>query len=160
MKIGNKTVMSRIYITWPHQVSIGSECLFERGIFFKFDGIWQKGPLIIIKDKVFIGKDVEFNIRHGITIKKYSNISSGCKFIDHDHGIKPDKLIGPQSSPGKAIFLGEDVWLGVNVVVLKGVSIGNGAVVGAGAVVTKSIPDNEIWGGVPAKKIGDRNDKS
>jgi acetyltransferase-like isoleucine patch superfamily enzyme len=34
--------------------------------------------------------------------------------------------------------------------------IGDGVVVGAGAVVTKSIPDYEIWVGVPARKIGER----
>jgi acetyltransferase-like isoleucine patch superfamily enzyme len=40
--------------------------------------------------------------------------------------------------------------------VLKGF-IGDGAVVAAGAVVTKSIPANEICGGVPAKYIKTRN---
>jgi acetyltransferase-like isoleucine patch superfamily enzyme len=40
--------------------------------------------------------------------------------------------------------------------VLKGVTIGNGAIVAAGAAVTKSIPEYEIWAGVPARKIGKR----
>ena len=39
---------------------------------------------------------------------------------------------------------------------LDGVTIGNGAVIGAGAVVSKDIPDYEIWGGNPAKKVGER----
>jgi acetyltransferase-like isoleucine patch superfamily enzyme len=56
----------------------------------------------------------------------------------------------------KKIIIGENVWLGCNVAVLKGANIGDGAVVAAGAVVTKSIPPYEIWGGVPAKKIGER----
>jgi len=43
---------------------------------------------------------------------------------------------------------------------LPGVKIGNGAVVAAGAVVTKDIPDFEIWGGVPAKKISERQLKN
>ncbi len=55
------------------------------------------------------------------------------------------------------IILAEDVWLGVNVVILKGVHIGRGAIVGAGAVVTQTIPEYEIWGGVPARKIGERS---
>lgn len=42
---------------------------------------------------------------------------------------------------------------------IAGVTVGNGAVVGAGAVVTKDIPPYEIWGGVPAKKIGARFDE-
>ena len=32
--------------------------------------------------------------------------------------------------------------------------------VAAGAVVTKDIPEFEIWGGVPAKKINDRQNKN
>jgi acetyltransferase-like isoleucine patch superfamily enzyme len=61
-----------------------------------------------------------------------------------------------QSASMRRIKIGCDVWLGCNVTVLKGVNIGGGAVIAAGAVVTKSIPPYEIWGGVPAKKIGER----
>ena len=49
--------------------------------------------------------------------------------------------------------IGDDVWLGGNVVILPGVTIGNNVVVAAGAVVSKSIPDNCIAGGVPARVI-------
>ena len=56
------------------------------------------------------------------------------------------------------VVLRDHVWIGANAVILKGVEIGRGAVVAAGAVVTKNIPPNEIWGGVPAKKIGERKD--
>jgi len=61
-----------------------------------------------------------------------------------------------QAGPESEITIGSDVWLGCHVVVLKGVCIGDGAVVGAGAVVTKSVPEGEIWAGVPAVKIGTR----
>jgi len=65
-------------------------------------------------------------------------------------------LVKNQIAPKSAIYIEEDVWFGCNVVVLKGVYIGKGAVIAAGAVVNKSIPPYEIWGGVPAKKIGVR----
>lgn len=156
MEIGSKTKLNKIAALWPHKISIGKFCSLEDNIVFTFDGPWTKDRCILIKENVFIGRNCEFNIKYGITIQSYSNISSGCKFIDHNHGIKIGQLIGPQPSSGEAITIEEDVWLGVNVVVLKGVIIGKGAVVGAGAVVNKSIPSNEIWGGVPAKKIGIR----
>lgn len=156
MQIGKGTSIPPIYITWPHQVSIGKNCNLEHGIYFKYDGIWSGGPSIIIEDEVFIGSGCEFNSNCGIKIGRYSNIASGCRFIDHDHGMKSGFLIGPQPSVKMEIELGEDVWLGCNVVVLKGVKIGNGVVIAAGAVVTKSIPANQIWGGVPARLLGDR----
>jgi serine acetyltransferase len=39
---------------------------------------------------------------------------------------------------------------------MAGVTIGLGAIVAAGAVVCEDVPPFEIWGGVPAKKIGVR----
>jgi acetyltransferase-like isoleucine patch superfamily enzyme len=114
MKIGKGTIMPKLHITWPHQVAIGKQCVLENNIYFKYDGIWSKGPSIIIKDKVFIGFGCEFNIRQKITIADHCNIASGCKFIDHDHGTKADKLIGRQEESVRAIELGEDIWLGCN----------------------------------------------
>ena len=38
-------------------------------------------------------------------------------------------------------------------------SIGNGAVIGAGSVVTKDVPENTVYAGVPAKKIKDISDE-
>lgn len=58
-----------------------------------------------------------------------------------------------------APVVGNGVWIGANVVVLRGVQIGDGAVIAAGAVVTKDVARNEIWGGVPARKIGCRKEE-
>jgi hypothetical protein len=48
MKIGTGSTLASLYVTWPQQVSIGTNCILEHGSFFKFDGIWQKGPSTII----------------------------------------------------------------------------------------------------------------
>lgn len=156
MSVGRRTVLPRLNVTWPHQVSIGEDCILESDIFFKFDGIWEIGPAIKIENSCFIGANTEFNIRKGIAIGKHCLIASGCKFIDHDHGLSPSALINSQLGKEAKIEISENVWLGVNVVVLKGVHIGTGAVVAAGAVVTKSIPSNEIWAGIPASRISTR----
>ncbi|MEI6946692.1 acyltransferase [Paraflavisolibacter sp. H34] len=156
MKIGKGTILSRVHVTWPHQVLIGRKCLFEKNVYLKYDGIWQPGPSITIGNNVFIGSGCEFNIKLGILVGNDSLIASGCRFIDHDHGIGLGELMRIQEGPGKPIRIGNDVWIGCNAVVLKGVEIGDGAVVAAGAVITKSIGPGEIWAGVPAKKIGQR----
>ncbi|APA64693.1 acyltransferase [Maribacter sp. 1_2014MBL_MicDiv] len=157
MHIGSNIIIPKLYITWPNRVSLGKNCHLEHDIFFKYDGIWGKEFSIIIDDNVFIGSNCEFNISKKIVIGKDSMIASGCKFIDHNHSteLKPKKQRMGDSK--KEIILGEDVWLGVNVTVLEGVNIGNGAIVAAGAVVNKSIPPNEIWGGIPAKKIKNKS---
>lgn len=156
MKVGSGTLLPKLHVTWPHQVLIGANCLLEHEIYFKYDGIWKNGPSIVLGDRVFIGAGCEFNINHGITIGNDGLIASGCRFVDHDHSFEIGEPMNRQQGKGKSIIIAEDVWIGCNVVVLKGVEIGKGAIVAAGAVVTKSILPGEIWGGVPAKKIGER----
>ena len=156
MKIGAGTVLPKIYVTWPHQVLIGANCLLEHQVYFKYDGIWKKGPSIVLGNKIFLGTGCEFNINHGITIGDDALIASGSRFIDHDHGYELGIPMNRQPGNGKPITIGKDVWIGCNAVVLKGVDIGEGAIVAAGAVVTKSILPREIWAGIPARKIGER----
>lgn len=157
MKIGSNTLIPKLHITWPHRVLLGNNCQLEENIYFKHDGVWGKGFSIVIDDNVFIGSNCEFNITERIEIGKDSKIASGCRFIDHNHSTERIPKKERQIDSSQKIKLHEDVWLGVNVVVLMGVEIGKSAIVAAGAVVTKSIPENEIWAGVPAKKIGERH---
>jgi acetyltransferase-like isoleucine patch superfamily enzyme len=128
----------------------------EHGLIFKFDGPYTPGEHIVVGDHVFIGTGVEFNIKERVSIGKGTLIASGCRFIDHDHGIQAEFPINTQDGPAGEISIGSDCWIGVNAVILKSVSIGNGAVIGAGAVVNKSVPPGEIWAGVPARRIGSR----
>jgi len=58
-----------------------------------------------------------------------------------------------QGFVGKPIKIGENVWIGCQVFCLPCVSIGDHAVIGAGAVVTKDVPAEETWCGVPACSI-------
>jgi acetyltransferase-like isoleucine patch superfamily enzyme len=160
-RIGKGTRIPRITVTWPHQIAIGSNCILEDDIFFKFDGPWKPGPSIMIGDGTFLGRACEFNIRKQIDIGGRCLIASGCKFIDHDHGI-PDVtgLIGPVDGPEVPIKVGENAWIGANAILLKGVTIGRGAIVGAGSVVNRPVPSFEIWAGVPARRIGHRQQRN
>ena len=47
----------------------------------------------------------------------------------------------------------DNVWIGDSAIVCKGVCLGRNSIVGAGAVVTKSIPENTIAAGNPAKIV-------
>lgn len=153
MKIGKATSFSFLHVTWPHQVRIGRNCRIEHDVYFHFDGIYCPGPSIIIGDDCFIGSGCEFNISSGIEVGNKVLIASGCRFVDHNHGIAPGLPIGNQPGTAARISVEDNTWIGANVVILQGVSIGTGAVVAAGAVVTRPVPANAIMGGVPAKVI-------
>ena len=153
-KINPSTCIPRMTVNWPHQLQIGQRCVLEDNLYFKYDGIWTKGPNIIIGNDIFIGRHCEFNISKQITIGNDTLIASGCKFIDHNHcyskGDEPYRL---QTSVSKEIIIGSNVWIGVNSIILAGVEIGDNSIVAAGSVVTKNITHNELWAGVPATKI-------
>jgi acetyltransferase-like isoleucine patch superfamily enzyme len=51
----------------------------------------------------------------------------------------------------------DNVFIGTGAVVLKGVYIGKNSVVGAMSLVSKNIPTNEIWAGVPAVLVRNIN---
>lgn len=153
-QIGSGTrIPSRTLFTWPHQVKLGSRCILQPDIFFNFDHYWTPGPSIVIGDRVFIGRGCEFNIRRQLSIGDDCLIASGCTFSDSNHGRSSDEPMNRQPLESSPILLGRNVWIGARCVILQGVAIGDGAVVGAGAVVTKSIPQGETWGGVPARPL-------
>ena len=57
----------------------------------------------------------------------------------------------------KRIIIGNYVSIGSHAVIMPGVRIGDESIVAAGALVVMNtvIPPNEVWGGIPAKKIKD-----
>lgn len=62
-------------------------------------------------------------------------------------------LRGFFGSIGEHVTIKDNAWIGANAVVLQGVTIGENSVIAAGAVVNKDVPDNCLYGGVPARLI-------
>lgn len=157
MAIGARTTLGSIRPNWPIQVSIGTDCQVADGVVFDYcHGVPMPGPNISVGNHCFIGRDVEFNIRRSVQLGNDCLVAVGVRFIDHDHGIATGILVRLQHGLEIPIEVGNDVWIGANAIILKGVIVGDGAVIAAGAVVVQSVPTMEIWGGVPAKKIGTR----
>ncbi|RLC33353.1 acyltransferase, partial [Candidatus Shapirobacteria bacterium] len=102
-----------------------------------------------------IGRDAFLDGRGQLTIGNHVDIASQVLIYTNQHNIHSDNF-GNQDGP---VQIDDYVFIGPRVIILPNIHIGRGAIVGAGAVVTKNIPPLEIWGGIPAKKIGDRQNK-
>lgn len=114
-------------------------------------------PEIIIGNNVSFGQYCHIGCINKVTICDGVLLGSKVLINDHTHGdtycisdVRPSErdLI----SKGE-IYIGENVWIGDGVVITPNVSIGNNTIVGANSVVTKSLPENVIAAGIPAKVI-------
>ena len=114
---------------------------------------------------VVIGADCAINsgtviyTGNGVRIGDAVAIAANCTLAPTNHAIADrTRLIKDQGfQPSKGgIVIEDDVWLGAGVVVLDGAVIRKGAVIAAGAVVRGEVEAYAIYGGVPAKKIGER----
>jgi len=88
-----------------------------------------------------------------ITLGNNVHITNNVSFVTHDGGTLILRKYVPDLELSSPIKIGDDVYIGINSIVLPGVSIGNNVIIAAGSVVTKDVPDNCVYGGVPAKFI-------
>jgi len=138
---------------------------FPKNIFIDDNVVIKEGARICAcneKAKIRIGKNTTIGYHNFIFASENIFIGDDCLIapfvyiVDSNHQIKKDILINRQDNTTGKIKIGNDVWIASNVTILKDVNIGNGVVIAANSVVNCDIPDYEIWGGTPAKKIGER----
>jgi acetyltransferase-like isoleucine patch superfamily enzyme len=89
-----------------------------------------------------------------ISIGDRVTVTAGVQFITHDGATWLLRDGKGRRYRCAAIEIGNDVFIGGNSIILPGVKIGNRVIVGAGSVVNRSIPDNCVVAGVPARFIG------
>tara|TARA_R110002049_G_scaffold125367_1_gene280975 strand:- start:15177 stop:15776 length:600 start_codon:yes stop_codon:yes gene_type:complete len=141
IKIGKNT---RIISGIRNNVGRSNRTIFETG---------QKGE-ILIGENVGISNCTIIS-QNSIQIDNHVYIGGGSRIYDNDfHAIdRETRIQNPTKIPTAKIHIKEGVFIGGHCTILKGVTIGENSVVGSNSLVTKSIPGNEIWGGVPAKMI-------
>lgn len=103
-----------------------------------------------VKFGVQIGYNL--NIGGGFSINHYGGIVIGSEaVIGENFSIRNNITIG--HSRGESPIIGNNVTVGAGAIIIGKVNIGNNVMIGAGAVVTKSVPDNSVVVGNPAKVI-------
>lgn len=80
-------------------------------------------------------------------------ITAGVQFVTHDGGTLVLRHEQPDLEWTAPIEIGDYVYIGVRSIILPNVRIGDRCIIGAGSVVSKDVPANSVFAGVPARRI-------
>jgi acetyltransferase-like isoleucine patch superfamily enzyme len=112
-----------------------------------------KRAMLVIGDNVGMS-NTTIVATNSIVLGNNILIGGGTTIVDTDfHSLNPKHWHTTEDiehTVSVGVVIMDNVFIGMNCIVLKGVTIGSNVIIAAGAVVTKSIPENEIWGGNPA----------
>lgn len=112
---------------------------------------------MIVEQEVTVMGGVDFGSEpYLITLKKGARISSDVRFINHDGGTWAFRNTWEKYKDvikyGR-ITVGEYSFIGAGSTIMPGVHIGKNSVIAAGSVVTHDVPNEMVYGGIPAKSI-------
>jgi len=153
-------VRGKRYIDFGKQLTTGIGCRIE-GFPLKNNGIIIKfGNNIEINDYVHIAGIMSITIGDNVLIASkvfISDIQHGSYSGSFEHD-SPHSKPNDRALSAEPIIIEENVWIGENVTILKVVTIGKVSIIGANSVVTKSIPENTIALGIPARVVKKYNE--
>lgn len=114
------------------------------------EGVIEVGNYVGISNAAIIA-------RNRVIIEDHVLIGGGVKIYDNDfHSLAAEIRKSPSDQnniSSKPVLIKTGAFVGAHSIILKGVTIGKNSIIGAGSVVTHDVPDDEVWGGNPARKI-------
>ena len=121
----------------------------------------QIGGYSEIKYACKIGNNCRFQshvfVAEYVTMEDYVFIGPGVSFAVDKHPTAEKALEGKWELG--EILVKKHAVIGSEAIINPDVIIGKGSIIGTGAVVTKNTEDYGVYVGVPAKKVGMRNDE-
>lgn len=124
----NVYLQAPITVHSPECVALGNRCSIAA-----FVHIWGQGGV---------------EVGDGTMIASHTAITSA--------GHDPESASMSETFVTSPVKIGKNVWIGAHSVIFPGVAIGDGAIVGAGSVVRKSVAENSVVAGIPAREIKKR----
>ena len=97
-----------------------------------------------------VGSGLKLYHGQGLVVNDHSTIGANCT-LRHNTTIGHKELANGEYSDSPKI--GDNVDIGTNVVIIGAIEIGNNVKIGAGSVVVKSLEENGIYAGNPARLI-------
>jgi acetyltransferase-like isoleucine patch superfamily enzyme len=91
----------------------------------------------------------------GVRVGEFCIVNTRAS-LDHDSTMGAFSSLAPGAITGGNVAVGSYSNVGMGATVLPGVSIGQHTLIGAGALVYRSVPDNSVAYGVPARLIRSR----
>jgi sugar O-acyltransferase (sialic acid O-acetyltransferase NeuD family) len=133
---------------------------FRNNLFLRFDNNIPFGTIIhsscIIDNTSIIGKGTIIYpgcvIDMGTEIGNNCLIYNGC-IIAHDSKVANNTIFSPGVTVAGFCSIGQHVILGIGSVLSDNISITDKVRTGAGSIVVKSITENGLFIGIPAKKV-------
>jgi maltose O-acetyltransferase len=124
------------------------------------NAVFYYPPNIKIGEDSIIGERAVLDGRAPLSIGNHVDIASEVMIYNAEHNISEEDFADVEKSVKEPVVIEDYVFIGPRAIILPGVTLKKGAVVGAGAVVTKDVEEFKIVGGVPAREIGERQNKN
>jgi len=115
--------------------------LIEHGKMTQYNYIVQYPENLKTGKNFDIGEFTYINSEKGVKIEDWVQIGSHCSIYSHSTIDEKEGLV----------HLKKNCKIGTHSTIMPNVTIGVNSIVGAYSFVSKNIPDNELWVGVPAK---------
>ena len=170
-KLGNKVTIRGfpiIVLEEKSTLKVGKNLVLLSNAFYSGPGINHPVVLRTMSPDaiITIGNDVGISGGGIVAAKEVSigdSVLMGANVFITDTDFHPksplNRRYSNENTEISPVNIGNNVFIGMDSIILKGVNIGDNSIVGAGSVVTRSIPENSISAGNPAKILSSLEEK-